>query len=261
MKSKDRKRFRSALRQGVPQLGMFVQSMDPIMVELAGVAGMDFVIVDLEHGGHYYNIVESMCRAADAAAIDIIVRIPGITPNNIFRALDSGATGIQVPQVNDVKTSRLVGANAKYAPMGCRGGARPRASLWGTRGDYFAQANEETVVVVHCETKECVENIEAVLSTPEIDVVFAGPQDLSHSYGVPGDTTNPLVQKAITTMLESAKRNGKAAGIFVGSPEEANKRIEQGFTYLALSSDQSLMLTMLQKSVKAVRLNDTQTTP
>lgn len=251
---KDRKRFRATLRQGVPQIGIFVQSMDPVMVELAGVAGLDFVVVDLEHGGHYFNIVEDMCRAADAVDIDLIVRIPHITPNNVFRALDSGATGVQVPQVNDLETASLVGSSAKYAPEGCRGGARPRASLWGTRPDYFKEANEETAVIVHCETRECVENIDALLSVPEIDVVFAGPQDLSHSYGVTGDTANPLVQNAISSMLEAAKRNGKAAGVFVGNPEEAKKRIGQGFTYLILSTDQSLMLTMLKNAVEAIGL-------
>jgi 4-hydroxy-2-oxoheptanedioate aldolase len=116
-------------------------------------------------------------------------------------------------------------------------------------------------VIVHCETKECVENIEAVLSVPEIDVVFAGPQDLSHSYGVPGDTANPVVQKAIATMLDAAKRKGKAGGIFVGNPEDAKKRIEQGFTYLALASDHSLMLTMLKNSIEAIGLNRTKANP
>ena len=251
---KDRKRFKKALKQGTPQLGMFVQSTDPVVIELAGIAGFDFVVVDLEHGGVYYNCVEGMCRAADAADIDIIVRIPFVTPNNVFRPLDSGATGIQAPQVNDAETARLVATNAKYAPAGCRGGARPRSSLWGSRPDYFREANDETAVVVHCETKECVENIDAVLSVPGIDVVFAGPQDLSHSYGVPGDTANPVVQEAIAAMLQAAKKHGVAAGIFVGSPEDAKKRIEQGFTYLLFANDQSLLLTMLRNTVKAVGL-------
>lgn len=251
---RDRTRFRKALQQGKPQLGVFIQSSDPINIELAGVAGFDFVVVDLEHGGHYYECVEAMCRAGDAAEIDVIVRIPSITPNNVFRPLDSGATGVQAPQVNDPETAKAVASNAKYAPAGFRGAARPRASRWGTKPDYFAQANEETVVVVHCETKQCVENIDAIIAAPGIDVVFAGPQDLSHSYGVPGDAANPLVQNAITAMLQAAQRRKIAAGVFVGAVEDAKKRIEQGFTYILFGTDQSLLFNAMKTAVSGIGL-------
>ena len=253
---RDRTRFRKALQQNVPQLGVFIQSSDPVNIELAGVAGFDFAVVDLEHGGHYYECVEAMCRAGDAAEIDVVVRIPTISPNNVFRPLDSGATGVQVPQVNDLETAKSVASNAKYAPMGLRGAARPRASRWGTKPDYFAQANEETVVVVHCETKQCVENIDAVIAVPGIDVVFAGPQDLSHSYGVPGDVANPLVQEAIAAVLHAAQRRKIAAGIFVGGVEDARKRIEQGFTYLVFSTDQSLLCNAMKAAVSGVGLKN-----
>jgi 2,4-dihydroxyhept-2-ene-1,7-dioic acid aldolase len=197
--------------------------------------------------------VENMCRAADAAGVDIIVRVPLAEPNSVFRPLDSGATGVQIPQVNDTATAIRVGNSTKYAPDGNRGGARPRSSRWGTRKDYFAEANKETVTVIHCETQACVANIEAILKAPHIDVVFAGPQDLSHSYGVPGDTANPVVQEAIRTMLAAAKKQGTAAGIFVSGAEDARKRIEQGFTYLVFPNDQSLLLGAVRNIVQAVR--------
>ena len=251
---RDRTRFRKAMQEGKPQLGVFIQSSDPVNIELAGVAGFDFVVVDLEHGGHSYECVEDMCRAGDAAEIDVIVRIPSITPNNVFRPLDNGATGIQAPQVNDPETARIVASNAKYAPAGFRGAARPRASLWGNRPDYFARANEETVVVVHCETKQCVENIDAIIAAPGIDVVFAGPQDLSHSYGVPGDAANPLVQDAITAMLQAARRRNIAAGLFVATIDEAKKRIDQGFSYLLFGTDHSLLCNAMKAAVSGIGL-------
>jgi 4-hydroxy-2-oxoheptanedioate aldolase len=248
----DRTRFRKSLQRGVPQVGIFIQSSDPVNVELAGVAGFDFAVVDLEHGGHYYDCVEAMCRAGSAANIDVIVRIPSITPNNVFRPLDSGATGVQAPQVNDVSTAQIVATNAKYAPEGARGAARPRASLWGNRPEYFSVANTETAVIIHCETKQCVENIDAIIAPAGIDVVFAGPQDLSHSYGVPGDANNPLVQDAIATMLRAAQKRNIAAGVFVGSAEEAKKRIEQGFTYLIFGTDQSLLCNAMKAAISGI---------
>ncbi|MDL2210810.1 hypothetical protein LJC26_08430 [Desulfovibrio sp. OttesenSCG-928-O18] len=250
----DRERFRRKVREGIPQIGMFVQSNEPAIIEVAALAGFDFAVLDLEHGGVYYNCVENMCRAADAAGIDLIVRVPFITPNNVFRPLDSGATGVQVPQVNDPETARLVAANTKYAPEGCRGGARPRASVWGTRPDYFAQANKETATIIHCETKEAVENIDAILSVPGIDIVFGGPQDLSHSYNIPGDTANPVVQNALATMLASAQKHNVAAGVFVNTPEDAKKRIEQGFKYMLFTNDQSLLLQYLKTIVAGIGL-------
>lgn len=245
--------FKDKLKKGIPQLGMFVASSDPAAVEVAGIGGMDFVVLDLEHGSIYYDLVENMCRAADAAAIDIIVRVPLSEPNNVFRPLDSGATGVQIPQVNDIDTATRVGQNTKYSPDGCRGGARPRSSRWGTRQDYFAQANKETVTVIHCETKECVAALGSILTAPHIDVVFAGPQDLSHSYGVPGDLADPIVQEAIQTMLQAAKKHGIAAGIFVSGAEDAKKRIEQGFTYLVFANDQNLLLGTVRNIVQTVR--------
>lgn len=242
------------MQRGEPQLGVFIQSLDPANIELAGVAGFDFVVVDLEHGGHYYECVEAMCRAGDAVGVDVIVRIPSVTPNNVFRPLDSGAIGIQAPQVNNPETAQIVASNAKYAPAGFRGAARPRASRWGTKPDYFAQANEETVVVVHCETKQCVENIDAIIVAPGIDVMFAGPQDLSHSYGVPGDVANLLVQDAITTMLQAAKRRKIVAGIFVGTIEDARKRIDQGFAYILFGTDQSLLCGAMRSAVSGIGL-------
>ena len=250
----NRKRFLKKLKDGIPQIGIFIQSNEPAIVEVAALAGFDFVVLDIEHGGVYYNCVENMCRAAQAADIDMIVRIPFITPNNVFRPLDSGATAIQAPQVNDPETARLVVSNTKYAPEGCRGAARPRASMWGTRPEYFAEANKETAAVIHCETKEAVANIDAILSVPGIDVVFGGPQDLSHSYGVPGDTGNPVVQNAIDAMLAAAKTYGVAPGVFVNSPEDARKRIEQGFKYMLFTNDQSLLLQYLKTIVAGVGL-------
>ena len=246
--------FRTKMKKGIPQLGMFIASSEPAVVEVAAVAGMDFVVLDIEHGGVYFNVVEDMCRAADASGIDIIVRVPMSDQNSVFRPLDSGATGVQIPQVNDIEIAKRAASATKYAPEGNRGGARPRSSRWGTVPNYFAEANKDTVTVIHCETKECLANIDNILSVPNIDVVFAGPQDLSHSFGVPGDTSNPIVQNAIATMLASAQKHDVAAGVFVNSPEEAKKRIEQGFTYLLFTNDQSMLLSKLREVLKAVDL-------
>ena len=246
--------LRAKLKEGIPQLGMFIASSEPAVVEVAAVAGMDFVVLDLEHGGVYFNVVENMCRAADAAGIDLIVRVPMSDSNSVFRPLDTGATGVQIPQVNDLQTAKRVAAATKYAPEGNRGGARPRSSRWGTVPNYFAEANKETVTVLHCETKECLANIDEILSVPNIDVVFAGPQDLSHSFGVPGDTANPIVQDAIAAMLASAQKHNVAGGVFVSSPEEAKKRLAQGFTYLLFTNDQSMLLSKLKDVLKEVDL-------
>ena len=183
--------FREKLKKRLPQIGMFIQSVEPAIVEVAAVSGMDFVVLDIEHGGIYFDVVENMCRAADASGIDIIVRVPLSDPNSVFRPLDTGATGVQIPQVNDRETAERVARATKYAPEGNRGGARPRSSRWGTAPNYFSEANKQTVTVIHCETKECVANIDAVLSAPNIDVVFAGPQDISHSYGIPNASRCP----------------------------------------------------------------------
>lgn len=129
-------------------------------------------------------------------------------------------------------------------PIGTSGLALARSGDYGIVSpmEYFKKENEETLVVVHCENKEGLSNLEEIVKIPEIDVIFLGPFDMSQSLGVPGQVYHPLVEEAAEKVLRITKAAGKAAGIFVTDGEQAKKRIEQGFQYVTINMDITLFV-------------------
>ena len=179
-------------------LGMFVGIPSPSLVEMCGHAGVDFVIVDNEHGPAGIESTEHMLRAARASGIIPVVRT---LESDILRVLDIGASAIQVPQVNSAEQARRIVAAAKYPPLGMRGAAfSTRAAGYGFFGgeQHVADSNTGTAVIVMTETRTALDHLDEILSVPGIDAVFFGPNVLSLScvnrkctVSRPGGTRSP----------------------------------------------------------------------
>lgn len=139
-------------------LGTFVTLAAPEVVELAGWVGLDFVVLDLEHGGLSSDSITPAVRAADGVGLDVIVRIPEVRRGVILTALDAGAAGIQVPQVTQPEQARQAVRQSRFSPDGERGAALGRSARFGLQGvdDYFREANANTVVTVQCESREAL---------------------------------------------------------------------------------------------------------
>ena len=221
---------------------MFITSTDPSLTEIAGIAGFDFVVIDAEHGPLQPTDVMNHVRAAEARGITPICRSTNGETTTILRMLDTGAHGIQVPQVNSAVEAAQAVAAAKYYPEGNRGMAIPRALDFGLNDlmGYFAGSNRETLTIVHCETEASLNDIDEIAGVDGVDVVFLGPFDLSQSLGIPGQVNHPSVQKAAETILAVCRRHGKAAGIFAADGAQAKKRIEEGFQYVTINMDLTL---------------------
>lgn len=235
--------LKNKLNQGGTSIGTFLTCNSPDIVEVLALSGFDFLVIDTEHGYMSVESVVHLVRAAEARNITPIVRISSASETDILRALDIGTHGIQIPQINTKEVAQLVTNYSKYYPAGIRGLAMPRAADYGTvkLQDYIKKANDETMVVVHCENKEGLENLDAIAETPGIDVIFVGPLDMSQSLGIPGDFNHPKLEEAICKVLEIARAHGKAAGIFVPDGEQAKMRIKQGFQYITLGIDLMLL--------------------
>ena len=228
------------LAEGRVVLGTFITLNCPDLVEIAGLAGFDYCIIDTEHGPGNPESIQHMIRAAELRGMAAIVRVTDTAPTTILRTLDVGAAGIQVPQVNSPETAENVVRSAKYFPKGDRGACLTRSSRYGFVpgvAEYFDEANRETLVIVHCENRQGLECLDGIAAVDGVDVIFVGPYDLSQSFGIPGQIYHPVMVDAVARALAAAKRAGKPAGIFVGSVEEAKARIEQGFSYIAYSTD------------------------
>ncbi len=227
--------LKSHMNEGEIAVGMFLGFPASAMIRYAGDAGFDFVIIDTEHGPLDVESMEAMIIAAEAIGIVPVVRVPSNDQVAIMRALDLGARGIQVPQINGGDDARRVIQYSKFAPIGSRGLA---LSVWANRFDvsavdeFIKQANEETLIVVHIENINGLENLSDILAVEEIDVIFVGPVDLSHSLGIAGQFGNKEFLRAMDKVITQGRAAGKILGTYVGRPEDGRKWIDRGVQYV-----------------------------
>lgn len=228
--------LKARLRAGETVLGCFINLPSPPLVELAALAGFDFVVLDAEHGPLSEYDVYLMCLAADATGIVPIVRVPQNVPGVILRYLDVGPLGLHVPQINTPEEAEAVVRAVKYRPRGWRGLAGVRAAAYGTQplSQYTRHANEETLVVVHLENVAGIDRLPEIVAVDGVDVVFVGTTDLSHSLDVPGQLDDPRVQAALDRTLELARRaeNPKPLGIITADATQTRAYLARGFRYL-----------------------------
>lgn len=248
--------LKKKIKDGGSAIGTFVKMTDPCVPELLALAGFDFFVLDTEHVAVDREQLTNIVRSADAAGITPIVRVRENQQVEILQNLDLGWAGVQVPNVDTAQQAKDLVSYVKYTPLGIRGlSPSVRACGYGTCGvqEYIDAANANTMVVSHCETKTCVENLDEILKVEGIDVIFIGPMDLTQSYGVPGNTADPEVQAAIQTVTEKTLAAGKAVGTVAGTAEAAKKLIAQGVQYILLASDQGMIVKWGKSAVDAIR--------
>ncbi len=239
-----------------PQFGCFLKFSDADSAEILGQIGYDFCVVDAEHASFAPRELTNILRACDLAGMPCIVRTPGLNPGFILSALDSGAAGIQVPNIDTVAEARDMVAAAKYQPEGKRGFApTTRAAGFGSGpspADYAALANESVLTVAHCETKTGADNLDHILAVPGLDVVFVGPMDMSQSFGKVGRTADPEVKAAIEGSLTKTAGAGKVPG-FICGPSMVPYYRDLGVLYFLLGTDQGFMGNAARQALDAAR--------
>lgn len=238
--------LRERILSGETVLGTFCKLNSLAAVEILGLAGMDFIVADCEHSPIGYESVENIIRAGENVGLETIVRVPSADEEHIFHALDSGASGVQIPNLATAAQCADVVKAAKYFPLGSRGLSRQtRAAGYGMSdgdgGSYVEAANARCVVVVHIENKEMADAAEEICKLPQVDVLFIGPADLSQSLGVPGEVGSPKVVELASRVIETANRCGKCAGIHVSSQAAAERYAALGARYIMYGADTSML--------------------
>ena len=228
--------LKSRLLKGEKFVGGIIGDYSPSMVEVYGHVGFDFVFIDDEHGAFSYSELEHMVRAADGVNITPIVRV-SYDESSIQKGLDRGAKGIHVPMVNTKEDAEEVVQRAKFPPNGKRGAAYYiRAAQYGKMGgtEYLQKANDETLVIVHIETPQAVENFEEIMSVPGIDMAFVGAFDLAVSMGYSEGPNHPKVQNVIQELFEKGRKLGVLMGSVAGNKKEVKRELERGANYVAV---------------------------
>lgn len=244
------------LRAGKPAVGTWLSLGSVTAVRFLARAGFDWLTVDVEHSLVNVETTTHMLGAiADAGGVPL-VRVPSNRHDHIKRVLDNGGHGVVVPMVNTRQEAADAVSACLYPPRGTRSvGGSVHALNWGaTPADYYAKANDEVLVVLQCEHIDAVRTFDAVYSVPGIDAVFVGPNDLAASMRS-GDGTPPTPEafnQALADILAGCKRLGVAAGIHTFSADEANRRIADGWQFIAVSSELKFMVDGAAKVAEAV---------
>jgi 2-keto-3-deoxy-L-rhamnonate aldolase RhmA len=249
--------IKQRLQQGELVIGTFISEVrNPNVAYMLAQAGFDFFVLDNEHGSFDVETVSNMVAAARGSGVEVIVRIPEIRRETILKPLDSGATGLLVPQVNTPEQAGDLVYHAKYPPFGNRGAALRRAhSLYGrpNAAEYLAKANEQTFLAVQAESREAIVNIDQIAAVEGIDCVFCGPFDLSVNLGIPGQLTHPTEVEAIDAMLAGCRKAGKAAGILLFDAAALKPWIQKGIRFACYSSDITMIADTAVKAIEELR--------
>ncbi len=210
--------------------------------ELAGHAGFDTVLVDLQHGMVDFQKALEMLQALSSTPATPIVRSTTLDPGQIMKLLDAGAYGVVCPMISTPAQAALFVRSCRYPPHGERSYGPTRGFTFGGP-DYFDHANSHVLTFAMIETVEGLANVEAILKTPGLDGIFIGPNDLSLALGCrPGsDFTEKVVIDAIEKVRAATKAAGKFIGIYSANGETGAKRIAQGFDMVTLGNDASQM--------------------
>ena len=249
-------RMRNYLKEKLAEkpyvLGAFVASCNPTNVEILGMNGLDFVILDMEHSPLGLETMVDMIRAAEAYGMVAIPRVYTIETKLMRRVLDIGAHGLLVPMVNNMDDARYIMDAVKFPPLGARGMNAGRGPRWGGYDHYIQEANDALFTMFQCETREGLSHVEEMAAMDGLDSIFIGTGDLSLDMGHPQDLKNPEVVAAVDRILRACQEHAKIPGIVTGSPEAAAERIRQGFRIVTIMNDLGMFKAQSQQQIEQV---------
>jgi 2-dehydro-3-deoxyglucarate aldolase/4-hydroxy-2-oxoheptanedioate aldolase len=226
------------------------------IAKITQAAGVDFVLLDMEHSGLELETIADLIAWYKATPITPLVRVPGSLYHFIARVLDAGALAIMAPNVETAEQARAIVNAVKYAPEGQRGlglGSAHNDYLPPKPVDYLREANANTMVVCQIESRRGLENLEAIAALPGVDVLWVGHFDLTQSLGIVGQFQNPQFLEALARVVQVARRHGKAAGIQPGTREQAAEWLKLGYNVMSFGTDIAVYRAALVDHVTALR--------
>lgn len=233
--------LRADLHAGRKRLGPFLNIPSTTTAEIVCAVRPDFVCIDGEHAPMSGPILPDLIRCADLYRVPVLVRVPGCDGAAIAAALDAGAAGVLVPRVSSPQEAAEAVAAARYPPEGRRGAGPGRAGAYGPGiAAYMPEARRETLVAIQLETVEAVEQAEAILAVPGLDLGFIGPGDLGVCLAAAGQPGRTALMTAIDAILAAAATARVPAGIYAHTPEEAARWLTR-LTLVLCGSDAGML--------------------
>ncbi|KAI6701948.1 hypothetical protein NL676_011084 [Syzygium grande] len=249
--------LKSRLRAGETLYGIFLLSFSPTVAEIAGLAGYDFAVVDMEHGPGGVSDALHCLRALAGTGTAAILRLPESSPAWAKKALDLGPQGLMFPMIDSPELARDAVSYARFPPRGVRGAAHPvvRASKYGIEEGYLSNCEEELLVMCQVESQQSVRNVEQIAAVDGVDCIQMGPLDLSASMGYLWDPGNKKVRETMRAAEKGVLGCGQAylAGFAMpfDSPDDLRKR---GYHMVSGGVDVGLFRNAAVEDVKRFRM-------
>ncbi|OAH48882.1 HpcH/HpaI aldolase family protein [Microbacterium oleivorans] len=236
--------FRAVLAESDrPLAGMWVCTGSPLVAEICAGAGLDWVLVDMEHAPNGLESVLAQLQAVAAYPVTPVVRVPSDDAVVIKQVLDLGAQNLLVPMVSSASQAEAVVQAVRYPPRGRRGvgSALGRSARWNRVEGYLADADEHVSLFVQVETAEGVEAAGAIAAVDGVDGVFVGPSDLAASLGLLGQQTHPDVTAAVLRAFAAVTDAGIPVGVNAFDPEVAQSYVDAGADFLLVGADVAML--------------------
>jgi 4-hydroxy-2-oxoheptanedioate aldolase len=247
--------LRTRIHAGETLFGVWAGLGSSIAAELLGIAGFDWIVVDLEHGAATEAELLAHLTAIEGTGAAALVRPQSGERLRMGRALDLGAEGLVVPRLDTAEQAREAVTFLRYPPDGQRGVAllTRGARLGAVAHAGVASLNRDIVGIVQIETPSALHEADAIAAIDGVDVLFVGPADLSHSLGVPGQFANATYLAALESVVAACRAHGKAAGILLYDPASFGPHLEMGFTFVGLGADLSFVVNGGKAALAAAR--------
>jgi len=256
MKTPAIQKLRQKLAAGEQTLGLWVTLDSASVSEMAVGLGLDWIVIDAEHGHLDWKDILDHVRATVRSDTVALVRIEELNGGIIKRVLDIGADGVVIPWVETPEQAQEAVAYATYPPQGKRGIGGERATCWGGCFVHsIKEADDNVLVVPIIESVKAGRNVEAICRVPGIEVVFVGPADYSSTAGYPGQWEGPGVAEDLLRIKDTVRRHGKYCGVVTTGPADLAMRREQGFQLTSLGLDGGLLLRTLTESLAQSGVN------
>jgi 2-dehydro-3-deoxyglucarate aldolase/4-hydroxy-2-oxoheptanedioate aldolase len=247
----DRGSLKARLRRGEATYGTFLGAGTAVTAEVCAAAGVDWVLLDLEHGGGGEEQARGVVPAAAAYAVPTVVRAESTERIRAGRLLDLGATGVMFPRIDGPEDAASAIAHLRYPPLGDRGVATyNRMCHYGLDPAAIDRSDDEVLGVVQIEAASALATVEEIAALDGVDVLFVGPRDLSLALGVPADHTAPVYLAALDRVLAAAQQHGKAAGVLVPNGTVAATMTAAGWQFLAIGSDTTILANAMAAELR-----------
>src|SRR5271168_4295896 len=243
--------FKKQLHDGIPKLGLFINSHSPTVVEQLAHSGYDWLLVDTQHGPMHNEKLSAMLSGIANGGAKSMVRVGGYNDRpGIQQALDLGADGVLVPYINTAEEARQAVSCTKYPTVGTRSVYFPQRSMnkAGLLG-YAGNFNKDGIVALQVETASCIENMAEIAAVPGVDILFLGQNDLCMSMGLynkyefPHMYTSPELDAATKKLMEQARKNNVILGLFLFGTARVGEFLDKGFTFISVGNDLHHVLT------------------